>query len=517
MKAGRERKLVVALALLLLSPARATTAPLSDIETRGKQLYFSGIDAKGPEPKALLGSDFTPAPARLAPCASCHGDDGAGRPEGAIVPPAINWRRLTRTTAAQANGGPHQPYPEEILQQAIAGGVNSAGRRLDAVMPRYVFSPDQLQALIAYLKAIEIDQSPGVFDDAVRIAVTLPERENSSASALMTQTLSAYASDVNERGGIFNRRLEFVMLDTADAAERLEALWRDRAVFAILAMESGEQAHAIERLAEEPPIISSVDVWPRADRKTAYGRFSLFANEATQLRIMVDYVAQLSPRRPPRFATLFPNGAALVGARKAIAEKSFVPDGPAPIKHTYDAARFDARAAVSTLSAQGADAVVFVGDGAQFAALLTALQEVDWRPYLLIPGATASVALFDAPKDIADKILLAFPMRADDASKNESLVALQQSKAIPRRFLASQLTAYCTAQILAQGLKLAGRELTRAKFLAALESLQAYDAGLLHPIAFGPNQHVGSPGAYIFGVQKEEKTFRLVSDWIAPK
>ncbi len=509
--------LALTLGLFLALSARPAAAPLSDIESRGKRLYFFGTDASSLEPTALLGRDSTRAPARLAPCASCHGDDGAGRPEGAIIPPSISWRHLTNVPASNSGDRPRAPFSEENFRQAVSSGEDASGRRLDDIMPRYAFSPDQLRALVAYLKVIEADQAPGVSGDTVRIAAILPERLSSSTSDLMRQVLSAYAADINARGGIFNRRLQFVMLDAADAAERLAAFVHDREILAVLVTESDARAHEIERIVEDAPVISLVDLPAGAGRNTTHTKFALFANDATQIRVMIDFVAQLSPGRPMQFATLFPDGAEPIGARNAVARQNMSRQGPPPIERAYDAARFDAGAIVAALSARGVDAVVFLGDGAQLAMLVTALKDAHWRPYLLIPGGAASAALFDAPKDIADKILLAFPMIAADASRSASFVALQRDNAIPGHHAAAQVAVYCAAQLLAQGLKLAGRELTREKFVTALESLREYDTGLIRPITLGPNQHVGSYGAYIFGVQAEEKRLTIMNDWKAPQ
>jgi ABC-type branched-subunit amino acid transport system substrate-binding protein len=47
-------------------------------------------------------------------------------------------------------------------------------------------------------------------------------------------------------------------------------------------------------------------------------------------------------------------------------------------------------------------------------------------------------------------------------------------------------------KLVVAGLERAGRDLTREKFLAALESLKGYTAdGLLPPISFGPDRHHG--------------------------
>jgi hypothetical protein len=124
-------------ALLLLAafagiPAAAQT--LTPAEQRGKQIYLDGAEGV----VALVGRDDTKLPASRMPCAGCHGRDGAGRPEGGIVPPDIRWGRLTKPYAQRhANGRTHLPYDESALLTAIMQGRDPAGNAPDPTMPRY--------------------------------------------------------------------------------------------------------------------------------------------------------------------------------------------------------------------------------------------------------------------------------------------------------------------------------------------------------------------------------------------
>jgi branched-chain amino acid transport system substrate-binding protein len=55
----------------------------------------------------------------------------------------------------------------------------------------------------------------------------------------------------------------------------------------------------------------------------------------------------------------------------------------------------------------------------------------------------------------------------------------------------SNVTAYVAMQLYAEALKRAGKDLTRTKFIQALEGIKNYDSRWLPPISFSPTQHEG--------------------------
>ena len=58
------------------------------------------------------------------------------------------------------------------------------------------------------------------------------------------------------------------------------------------------------------------------------------------------------------------------------------------------------------------------------------------------------------------------------------------------------LEGYINARVLVEGLKRAGRDLTRAKFIRALESVKDLDLGISNRISFGQNDHQGLDRVY---------------------
>src|ERR1700686_3729113 len=94
---------ILALAIALI----ALTIPLlgedvSAPERLGREIYRYG---KGHAPIDAVLNGQPPIAATVVPCASCHGADGRGRPEGGVVPANIAPAALGAELEAVPQGG----------------------------------------------------------------------------------------------------------------------------------------------------------------------------------------------------------------------------------------------------------------------------------------------------------------------------------------------------------------------------------------------------------------------------
>ncbi len=69
------------------------------------------------------------------------------------------------------------------------------------------------------------------------------------------------------------------------------------------------------------------------------------------------------------------------------------------------------------------------------------------------------------------------------------------------RHLAAQIIAYSSAKLLVEGLRQAGRGVSRKKFVQAIENLYQFDNGVTPLLTYGSNQHIGSTLLYQFSIR----------------
>lgn len=128
----------------------------SQFRSNGEQIYFTATSQRGSLITADMGMGRMGG--GMMACASCHGPDGRGgrvrMMMGGFVAPDIRYKTLTSETAEHAGGEEHPPYTDETIKQAIAQGVDPAGRPLEWPMPRWTMTEADLEDLLAFLKTL---------------------------------------------------------------------------------------------------------------------------------------------------------------------------------------------------------------------------------------------------------------------------------------------------------------------------------------------------------------------------
>ncbi|WP_139284107.1 c-type cytochrome [Rubrimonas cliftonensis] len=152
---------------------------------------------------AVVGLEDGATARRLArsPCHSCHGRDGRGGVEGDAPP--IDWSVLSRQTIDRL------AYDEARFARAVVEGVDSSGRALSRLMPRYAFSQGEIAALQDYLERIGAEQRTGATANSVTFG--LPELPG---SPVLTEELAVAIrsglADALGGGTVWGRSVEIV-------------------------------------------------------------------------------------------------------------------------------------------------------------------------------------------------------------------------------------------------------------------------------------------------------------------
>ena len=142
------------LPLVLLLPFLLGAGGLTPQEERGRRIYVEATSPSGGEMVAVLGEGVE-VEASAVPCASCHGRDGKGRPEGGVTPTDITWANLTKPYGVtHPSGRRHPPYDERLMKRSLAMGFDPADNVLHVAMPRYRMSYQDMADLVAYLKTL---------------------------------------------------------------------------------------------------------------------------------------------------------------------------------------------------------------------------------------------------------------------------------------------------------------------------------------------------------------------------
>jgi len=495
-------------------------------ERRGKQIYLQGTSQSGKEILAYLGESSLEVPGSAMPCANCHGLNGEGKPEGGVDPSNLTWESLTKPYGLKhADGRRHPPYTERGLELAITRGTDPAGNRLLNVMPRYQMTNGDLADLIVYMKRLGKDLDPGVSDSKIVIATVIPTK---GALAEMGQAVkavtSAYFEELNSQGGIYNRRFEFKLIESGEtpAATRanVEAFLTDNQTFAMLAaFIAGAEKELVPLLAEkEVPLIGPLTLYPLTGFPLNRQVFYLLSGADVQFRALVNFAAKKPELKNSGVAVVYPRNDINANLLEAIRDQSKKDGWGALQSYDYEAGQFDT-AIVPRLSQANRTVVFFLGNAAEAISFMKEAEKVGWFPFIFLPGANASGAIFEAPAGFDGKLFLSFPTSPADQTAeglNEFRVLWAKYNLTPKH-MAAQMSAYSAAKILAEALKKVGKDLSREKLIQVLEGFYEYRTGLTPAISYGPNRRIGAMGAYVITVDLKTKQFQPAGGWVEIK
>lgn len=487
------------IAVIAWSAAAALGEGLSPLEQHGRRIYLQGQGDGSIE--ALVGSSEMPIAAAVVPCASCHGADGRGRPEGGIVPPDLTRAVLgTARDAGVSRTRERGPYTSRLIKRAISMGIDASGNQLDATMPRYRMSSKDMDALMAYLDKLGEIPDPGVTAEAVRIGVLLPPKGHlPGVRDAVRKALQAYVDERNRAGRIYDRKIELAFADCEGTpSERAAAAAKFVAAekpFALVGSFTDGADEELAAMAEEQriPLLATISSHARSDGSRRYVR-DLVAGLHDQTRALAQFIGRNYPKA--RVAVLY-GGA---DGAKAIAEA-----GAGELRKVgVTAAIEETSVAPRKLKDDGVEVVLYAGTPDALAGLAMATHELGWSPEVFVPSALIHPLALDRSRTSA-RFHIALPMGPDDqrpAAVNEWKKLVGEDGA---RHQPSQFAALASAQLLVAGLERAGRELTRESFLSAIDGVVALDTGLVPPLTYSPSRHIGSTGAYVVSISGEQR------------
>lgn len=510
------RRLVIAAVAALSAPLAAQE--LSPLEQAGKRLYDDGVDRAGRPIEARVAGSATPLSGRALACGNCHGEDGRGRPESGVDPGDVTWTELTKPYGHRhANNRRHGAYDRASFVRSMRDGVDPSGNLFEPAMPRYALDDASLDALIAYLKRLERQRDPGLTDTAIRLGTVLPEAGRlADTGAAVQRVLQGYFAAVNQRGGVHGRQLQLVVQPTGndDAAMRvaMDRLLRQAPVFALVAPVTAQRERDVAAAVEAArvPLVGPLTLFPESAAASNTYVFHVLPGvpELTEaLAVRLHPMLALSGRP---VVLLHAPGADGVATAEAVTER---------LKSRGYAAVFaepmtSPHAVAARLAARQASAVIVLSPVGALTTTVRAATAAGLKPYWLVPAPLVPADILDWPQELDGRVFLGYPTLPTDRSAAGAALLAASGGAQAGRHQAAEVAALGAAMVLVEGLSRAGRDLSRQKLLAALESLQGFDTGLMPGIGYNADRRIGSYGAYAVRVDLVKQAFQPSPDFI---
>jgi mono/diheme cytochrome c family protein len=467
--------------LIIVSGSKAQSSDFSSLESRGQTVFLSGpID--DPTARATIGAGNVPVIAAAVPCASCHGVDGRGRPEGGIAPPDITAPSLAAPRVAGSGRRGRPGYDGAALIRAITLGIDPAGNRLDPVMPRFALSRSDADALVAFLQRLGTTPEPGVTEDAIVVGTV-----QRAGRVPLARLLDAYVQRINRDGALFGREIRMVSEafgsdETPSTA--IKRLLSTNAVLCLVAPDiAGDEVDSVSAVtALSVPLIGPLTLRPRAAPSSRYV-FYLEGGTSALGGALATYAIHTGSTMPSQIVD---DGSPLwhdaAESASTVLDRAGIVPGRCRFQTGGD-----------TCSAGVGSRLLWFADGyAARAALDRALPSA---ASVLLPAAVAP----DLLERDDSRVRLALPEVGADVSQAAAaeLRELAAGADMQGHDQAAQRSVAAAAKLLTMALENAGRTLTRERLISAIEGAPPLHTGLVPPLSFSPLRHIGSNGAWI--------------------
>jgi ABC-type branched-subunit amino acid transport system substrate-binding protein len=349
--------------------------------------------------------------------------------------------------------------------------------------------------------ALSLLAEPGVSESTVTIGMSSPfSGPNGAYGQDMRQAIQAYFEQINKSGGIHGRKLDLIALDDGYETERTIANSKtfiaDMKVFALLAYYgSSPTTEAMNKVfgpAKVPLIgtISGAGSLRESSTNNANSRymFNVRASYADETEAIVNQLVSFNLKN---IAVFYQNdgfgNSGLEGATAALKKHGLAPSAIAPIERNA----LEVNQAVDTIAKINPQAVIMVTLYKPTAAFVKAMKKAGQHPMFmtLSPVGAEQLTLELGPDARGIGISQVTPYPWNDVVP----VVRDYQKLIGKKGSYSYygMEGYLMARTLVEGLKRAGRELSREKLIAALEGFNNNDIGG-YRISYASNNRLGS-------------------------
>jgi branched-chain amino acid transport system substrate-binding protein len=353
------------------------------------------------------------------------------------------------------------------------------------------------------------DNSSGVTTDEIRIGSSLALKGHAGyLGTQMLQGAMSYILHINNQGGLHGRKIRLISLDDGYDPTRClyntQKLILEEEVFALFCYVGTPTTVRIIPLVNEAKI-PLVGMFTGANRlRSPVNPFliNIRASYYQETRAAVDYMVQT--KGFDRVAVFYQYDEygfdGLRGTELALKKYGLIPVA----KGSYVRGTLEVEAGLEKIMASGAQAVVMIGTYDPCAKFIILARRSGFFPLFHNVSFVGSKELarrlgHDGEGVIVSQVV---PPPTPD-TKNPALPGVAEyGRLLALHYPDTRpsfvgLEGYLNARILCEGLRRAGRNLTRKQFLQAIASIDDYDPGIQNPVSFGTREYQGLNHVYL--------------------
>ncbi len=379
-------------------------------------------------------------------------------------------------------------------------------------------------AALGATSALAQSKAPGVTDTEVTIGITTPLSGPAAAWSATALGSEAWAKHVNEQGGVHGRKIKVVMKDDGYNPGRALANVNEMrdSVFALVGLLGSAVLNATKDTIAEAKLpniwpYGNPEIYAKQPKEKNRTVFMVYPDYGDEGEFMVQQAAKLTGAK--KVAIFYQNDdygkGGLDGVRRGVAKLA----GSVALagEVSYEVADRELSTHALKIKESGADAVVLYATPTHGVGIVKEMAKVGYRPKIfasfpLGDRHTMFRLLGDLWEGAYYNVTGAVPGEPD-ADRIIDILLKQEPKLKGRE---SYAVLGATAMMAAvEGMKRAGKDLTRDRFIDAMDSIKDWTPEkLTAPITWAPNRHHGANPIRMQRAGKAADTsFTVISDY----
>jgi branched-chain amino acid transport system substrate-binding protein len=333
--------------------------------------------------------------------------------------------------------------------------------------------------------------------------------------------MEAYMEMVNAQGGVNGRKLEWKWYDDAykpqDAVANMKRLVEQDGIFAALINQGTSPVMAVLPYLEEKKVPL---MFPFQGGSELHGKkyiFTSFTYYDTQTQLVARWLVE--KRGMKRIGIIYQDDAYGEAFLNALKKELKVLGLELAAAESVKRGATDLAPQVAKMSGANLDAcllAVVPGPGAQ---VLKEAAKTGWKKTKLISSGPLTDEKFvilsgGEGEGVWGLSLWPDPIHSQlpAMKKYREVLAKYRSGHTPNRY---NLYGYFYTALFVEGLKKAGKDLTREGFIKAMESIKNWESGILNPLTITPGDHHAQDDGFM--VEVKGGTFKPISGWLSLK
>lgn len=364
------------------------------------------------------------------------------------------------------------------------------------------------------------ESTPGVSSSTIRIGSCSALSGSTSFLGIQTQLGAlAYFHLVNDTGGVNGRKIEIVSHDDGYDPEKAPACFNSllkEDVFAMGFFVGTPTAAKYIPMAESAkvPVVGLFTGAQILYEPIKHDIITVRASYYDETREQVDGLWR--ERGIHKIGVIYQNDAfgktVLEGVQHALTKHDATPAALG----TFERNTLEISAGLKAVRAAKPEAVIVVGPYAPVAAILKEAHSGGWHPLFLTVSFVGTEGVINAAGEDADGVIVTQVVPPYDRT---DLPTIQLYRNALDKYMSGtspsfvSLEGFVDAMVLVEGLKAAGKDLTREKFIAGIESLHNADLGLGQNfrLGYGPKDHKGFNSVYTTIIHQGHAV--VLKDW----